>query len=229
MFTLSEELRATYPGAHIGLLAMHGVSNPDSCQALDERKQALETRLRGRYAEQGRAAIRMHPTIRAYAAYYKQFRKTYHVQLQLESVALKNRDIPRTAALVEAMFMAELEQYLLTAAHDWDSVKGPVRADVATGDETYERLTGGVQTLKAGDMYIADSAAIMSSIIYGPDKRTRVRPQTTSVLFTTYVPTGIPRSTLEAHLVTIEENVRMIAPGAETFNKSIYTAQKETL
>ena len=48
--------------------------------------------------------------IPAYNACYKGFKKTYHVQLQLESVALKGRSIPRVAALMEAMFMAELFQ-----------------------------------------------------------------------------------------------------------------------
>ena len=62
--------------------------------------------------------------IQAYAAYYERFNKTYHVQLQLESVALKGKSIPRVSALVEAMFMAELENLLLTAGHDLDVVQG---------------------------------------------------------------------------------------------------------
>jgi len=119
MLILSESWQTAHPEAHIGILTMRNVATPDHAPALDERKAALEAKLREQFDGQTRSAIKALPTIRAYAGYYKQFKKTYHVQHQLESVALKGRDIPRTAALVEAMFMAELENLLLTAATIW--------------------------------------------------------------------------------------------------------------
>ncbi len=54
----------------------------------------------------------------AYASYYRAFDKTYHVLGQLKSVAVKGKAIPSVAALVEAMFIAELHNGLLTAGHD---------------------------------------------------------------------------------------------------------------
>jgi DNA/RNA-binding domain of Phe-tRNA-synthetase-like protein len=214
MLTLTERWTATYPDALVGLLVMNGVHNPESCPPLEATKARLERELRDRFGPLGRAGVKAHPTIEAYNAYYKRFRKTYHVQHQLESVALKGRDIPRAEALVEAMFMAELAFLLLTAGHDLDVVTPPVRVDVAEGSESYIRINGATQVLKAGDMYIADAEGILSSIVYGPDQRTRITPETRNVLFTIYAPPDVPRELVCGHLAAIRDNALMVAPEA---------------
>jgi DNA/RNA-binding domain of Phe-tRNA-synthetase-like protein len=214
--------KAAYPGASIGILAMRDVANPAQHAALDERKAALEGQLRARFAGCDRAALKALPTLGAYARYYRQFKKTYHVQLQLESVALKGKSIPSVAALVECMFMAELQSQLLTAGHDLQAVQPPVRVDVADGSETYVRLNGQEQALKAGDMYIADRAGILSSILYGPDRRTQIRPETTQVLFTVYAPAGVAQEAVHKHLHEIQSYVRLVTPEAETVLLDVY-------
>ena len=65
-----------------------------------------------------RKSLRDLPVFAAYDAFYRSFKKTYHVQLQLESVVFKDKTIFSPSALVACMFMAELETGLLTAAHD---------------------------------------------------------------------------------------------------------------
>jgi hypothetical protein len=50
--------------------------------------------------------------IKTYHDYYKRFKKTYHILLQLESIVFKNKSIPKVSSLVEAMFMAELKNLL---------------------------------------------------------------------------------------------------------------------
>jgi DNA/RNA-binding domain of Phe-tRNA-synthetase-like protein len=214
--------KAAYPGASIGILAMRDVANPAHHGALEERKAALEEELRARFAGYDRAAVKALPVLRAYAAYYRRFKKTYHVQLQLESVALKGKSIPSVAALVEAMFMAELKNQLLTAGHDLDTVETPVWVDVADGRETYIRLNGQEQQLKAGDMLIADQAGILSSVIYGPDRRTQIRPETTHVLFTVYAPPGIDEQIVYQHLRDIRATVLLVAPQAQTPLLNVY-------
>ena len=69
----------------------------------------------------------------AYRDYYKRFDKTYHVQLQLESLLFKGKSIPSVAGLVDAMFMAEMKDWLLTAGHDLDSLQLPLRLEATTG------------------------------------------------------------------------------------------------
>jgi len=226
MFVVSEAFKATYPTAMAGVLAMRHVVNPESSPALDSRKEDLERALRAHFAGQDAAALKSLPEIQAYNAFYKRFSKTYHVQLQLESVALKGKSIPRVAALVEAMFVAELKNLLLTAGHDLEAVQLPVTLDVADGSQLFTMLNGREQLLKPGDMMIADGQGVISSVLYGPDQRTRIVPATRRVLFTVYAPAGIEEQALRQHLQDIQSNVRLIAPEAETELLEVYGAGK---
>ena len=222
MFTVSEACKTAYPNAFAGVLAMNGVTNSSGHPELDRKKKELENDLRTLFSDKN--DLRNSGPIVAYKDYYKRFKKTYHVLQQVESVIFKGKSIPTVAALVEAMFMAELRNMLLTAGHDLDAVKEPITLDVATGEETYIRLNSEKQALKPGDMFISDAEGIISSIIYGPDKRTRILPSTTRVLFTTYAPPGISERAVEQHLEGIEANVRLVSPDAETELRRVFGA-----
>jgi DNA/RNA-binding domain of Phe-tRNA-synthetase-like protein len=213
-FGASSTWRATYPGACVGLLALADVVNPSHSAALEERKAELERALRARFSGLTRADLRTLPTLQAYEAYYRRFQKTYHVQLQVESIAFKGKSIPRVAALVEAMFMAELQNQLLTAGHDLAALDPPLRLDVAQGTEVYTLANGQEQPLKPGDMYIADSQGVTSSILYGPDRRTRITESTGGVVFAVYGVPGIDRDAVDRHLADLVANVRLVAPAA---------------
>lgn len=225
MLTVTDAWKTAYPTASIGFLAMRGVANPAVCPALQTRKAELEAELRERFEGKTRADIKALPEFEAYTAYYKRFKKTYHVQLQLESVALQGKSIPSVAALVETMFMGELKNYLLTAVHDLDVVQSPVRIDVADGSESYVTLSGQSQTLKPGDMFIADAVGVLSSIIYGPDARTQVTAETRNVLFTVYAPEGIAPEAVQRHLEDTRDFVRLIAPDAEVTVLEVYKSE----
>jgi DNA/RNA-binding domain of Phe-tRNA-synthetase-like protein len=214
MFEVSDVWRSTFEEACAGVLVMRGVANPPQHAALEQRKAALEEQLRSQYWGQDRAAIGNHRILQAYAAYYRHFKKTYHVQLQLESIAFKGKSIPSVAALVEAMFIAEMKNMLLTAGHDSDAVQLPITLDVSKGDERYTLLRGQEQVLKAGDMMMVDRAGVISSILYGPDQRTQIGAGTQNVVFTVYAPPGIEQQAVLRHLQDIQQNVTLIAPQA---------------
>jgi len=222
MFEPTPAWRSTYPEAHAGVLVMRAVSNPVHHAALESQKAALEQELRKQFSGQDRAAIASHPILRAYAEYYRQFKKTYHIQLQLESIVLKGKSIPTVAGLVEAMFMAEMKDMLLTAGHDLYALQLPLSLDVATGTEQYTLLRGEQQTLKAGDMMISDQVGVISSIVHGPDQRTQITPDTRDVIFTVYAPPGINEQTVAQHLQSIKENVLLFAPQAQVELFQIY-------
>ena len=215
-FKVSLEWQNRYPGASVGVLAMNDVENPRDCKALDQQKEELQSDLRQQYSGYDRQALNSIPIFEAYKAYYKRFKKSYHVQLQLESVALKGKQIPNVAALVEAMFMAELKNLLLTAGHDRSTLEMPLGIHVSDGTERYLRFSGQEQRLKEGDMYIADAMGVMSSIIYGPDQRTSINHDTHDVLFTNYAPTGINPLVVDEHLHGIQAYLKLISPDAKT-------------
>ena len=224
MMVVTEGWKQTYPGAVVGLLAVRDAANPEGHAALDQRKAALEAELHTRFADYDRVMLRELPVLQAYHAYYKRFEKTYHVQLQLESVVFKGKSIPRVAALVECMFMAELKSQLLTAGHDTDLLDLPVRLNVADGSELYTLYNGQEQVLKPGDMFIADRQGVISSVIYGPDQRTRIGSETRRALFTVYAPPGIGEVAVWEHVRDIEANVRLVAPEATTEEMEVITA-----
>jgi DNA/RNA-binding domain of Phe-tRNA-synthetase-like protein len=222
---VAKEWAATYPDAAVGILVMDGVANLECHPGLEARKAALEAELRARFSSHDRAAFKSLPSIRPYEEYYGRFGKSYHVRLQLESVVLKGKAIPRVATLVEAMFMAELESQLLTAGHDAGAVEFPVIAGVARGDERYTRLDGQEQQLKPGDMMISDGRGILSSVLYGPDRRTRIVPGTTCALFTVYAPPGIAREAVVVHLKAVQEKILLVSPESEVRAFGVHGAE----
>jgi DNA/RNA-binding domain of Phe-tRNA-synthetase-like protein len=202
--------RAAFPGAVVGALALRGVANPEQSPALEDAKRQLEAEVRA--APEPDAE----PVLRAYVDYYRARGKTYHVKAQRESVALRGKLIPSRAALVEAMFMAELRNLILTAGHDLDAVEPPLRADVTAGDERYVLLNGAEAVLDPGDMLMADGAGIVSSVLRGPDQRSRITRETRNVLFAVYAPAGIGEDAVRRHLQDIRSNVQLVAPDART-------------
>lgn len=199
-----------YPHARVGVMVVKDVCNPAQCPELDRMKLEIEARLRQRFVD--KAILREHPILQAYKAYYKAFEKTYHVQAQLESVIFGGRSIPNTVALVEAMFMAELDNMLLTAGHDLDQLDMPLLVDLGGVDQSYVLMNGNPQNLKKNDMCIADQQGIISSVIYGPDQRTRLSPTTSNALFVVYAPEGIQEELIKKHFSDIFRYVTFFSP-----------------
>ncbi len=215
MFEVTLSWKSAFPNAHAGILVMGNTNNPAQHPELEKRKAQLEEQLRTQFAGQDRATLSSHPILQAYNTYYKRFKKSYHVQLQVESIAWKGKSIPSVSALVEAMFMAEVKNMLLTAGHDLDKLNLPLTLDVSKGYETYTLMRGEQQVLKPDDMFISDQSGIISDIIYGPDKRTQITADTRNVIFTIYAPSGIDEQTVQKHLEDIRDYVMIIAPEAK--------------
>jgi DNA/RNA-binding domain of Phe-tRNA-synthetase-like protein len=224
MFRVSDTWRAAYPGAVAGILLMRNVANPARHPVLDTRIAECEAELRRSFGGGDRTALKSLPALESYAAYYGRYRKTYHVQLQLESVALKGKAMPRGPALVAAMVLTELSHLLLTAGHDLDTIRPPVTLDVASGRERYILLGGNEQELKANDMMMTDAHGVISSILYGPDSRTRITPATRHALFAVYAPPGIGEPAVVHHLEALKAAVLLVAPDAEIATSQAYPA-----
>ena len=122
------------------------------------------------------------------------------------------------------MVTTELKHLLLTAGHDLDAVQPPVTLTVASGQERYRLLGGREQALQAGDMMMADGAGVISSVLYGPDERTRLRPETRQALFTVYAPPGIAESAIVRHLEDLRAAVRLFSPDADVEALTVYGA-----
>src|SRR5215211_1371014 len=224
MLVTTDTWRRTFPGAVVGALIMRGVRNPEQSAALEAAKRRLEEDLRAAATASRHGGLSADRVLRAYVDYYRARGKTYQVKAQRDSVALKGKLIPRRAALVEAMFMAELANLILTAGHDLDAMTPPLRADVTADGDRYILLNGAEAVLERGDMMMADGVGIVASVLRGPDQRTRITPETRHVLFAAYAPAGVGVDAVRNHLDDIQANVRLVAPEAQTEELATLTA-----
>lgn len=222
MIQISERFNQIYPDSHIGIIIAKNVKNQRSNQNLNNEKIKLEEFLKEKYSDYTRESLKEILEIKVYNDYYKQFKKTYHVQLQLESIIFKGKSIPAVDSIVESMFMAELKNLLLTAVHDYDHLKLPLIADVSEGNENYTLFNGMDQILKKGDMFIKDNNGIISSIVYGPDKRTQVKNDTKNTCYTVYAPKGISKECIMNHLNDMKNYILIFSPETKIEKLEIY-------
>jgi DNA/RNA-binding domain of Phe-tRNA-synthetase-like protein len=221
----TEEWKAEHPGAMIGLLELSNVENDKKSLLLDHRKRELETELIRRYGEISRQEFVSLPVLSAYKNYYKQFKKTYHVQLQIESIAKKGKKLPNVSPLVDANFMAEVETFILTAGHDVAKLRGEIVIDASREGDHITQMNGSDKSIYAGDMIMRDEEGICCSILYGQDNRSPITPETEHVLYVAYAPGGVPREAVEMQLQKIEQNVRLFSPKAIVEQRRILIAE----
>lgn len=203
--------RQAHPGALIGLLEVSGLDNTRPAALLAERKLAIAARLREQYQGFSRPDFLALPVMAAYDRYYARFNKTYHVQLQLESLVLKGKPLPAVSPAVDANFMSEVETLILTAGHDCQKLRPPVWIDVSQEGEAMPAMAGGTKTLRPGDMIMRDADGICCSIIYGQDARSPISPATTQALYVAYAPAGVSAEDVDRQLRGIAENLRLIS------------------
>ena len=216
-----------FPGGCVGILEMAGIDNTRRETPLDALKRQLEEELRRRYADYARADFLALEAMAAYHRYYRQFDKTYHVLLQLESVVLKGKSLPAVSPLVDANFMAELDTLVLTAGHDTARLQGAIRIDATDGSETFTQMNGNTRTLPAGDMCMMDQAGVSCTILYGQDDRSPIRDATSEVLYVSYAPEGVGGERVQMHLEKLRDYVRLFSQEAEMRQMKLFTAGKK--
>ena len=204
-----------HPGSVIGLLEMVGVENTLASPRLNQRKRETEARLRRVCAGFSRKDFLALPVMAAYEKYYKRFNKTYHVQLQVELIVLKAKNLPDVSPLVDANFTAEVDTFVLTAGHDVAKLEEPALIDVSRSGDEITPMNGTTKLIPAGDMVMRDGLGLCCSILYGQDNRSPITAETRHVLYVAYVPPGVPKEAVEAQLRQIEQNVRLFAPQAK--------------
>jgi len=220
---ITKELKAAYPGGWIGAILLKNIEvSKTGEKVLKKMTEDFEDRLRYKYKDFSHVELTLLEPIKSYIYYYKRFKKTYHVLLQLESLIFKKKSIPNVIPLVVIMFMAELKNLLLTAGHDIHSIAPPIRVGLSTGKEKYTLLNGTEKELVAGDMMMTDREGIISSIIYGPDDRTQITKFTRDVLYTVYAPPGIEEKLLREHLKDIHCFLQIVVPDVQLEGIEVY-------
>jgi DNA/RNA-binding domain of Phe-tRNA-synthetase-like protein len=224
LISATDEWRTNHPGAAIGLLELSGVDNTASSPQLNDRKRETEARLREKYKEFTRQDFLSLPVMLAYDQYYKRFNKTYHVQLQLESIVLKGKSLPDVSPLVDSNFIAEVETLVLTAGHDVGKLSEPILMDLSREGDSFTQMNGETKAIRAGDMIMRDKGGVCCSIIYGQDNRSPISAMTSHVLYVSYAPVGVPAELVDAQLVGIEANIRQFSPNVKVERRQLLSA-----
>jgi DNA/RNA-binding domain of Phe-tRNA-synthetase-like protein len=209
MFHFTVEAKAKCPELKIGSLLIGNIRNTYLNTNMDEEKNTLIGELRDKYSSLSRSELLNTPILGKYSVYYKQFNKTYHVLLQLESILHKDKSIPSSSPLIQSMFMAEMKNRYLTAVHDFERIEGPLSADLSNGDCKYTLMNAMEKSIPSDDLFIRDNRGIISSIINGPDSRTKVTSSTSRALFYAYVPFDEDDEQILMHLDIIAGHLRL--------------------
>jgi len=210
--TATDAWKDAHPGAQIGILEISGADNTQPAPALDQEKRAIEERLREKYKDFSREDFLALPVMGAYHRYYRKFGYTYHVLLQLESVALKGKSLPNVSPLVDANFAAELDTLILTAGHDVAKLEPPILIDVAREEDEITQMNGKRKDVPVGDMLMRDANGVACTILRGQDNRSSILKSTTHVLYVSYVPDGVTEEQIQTQLDAMEKYVRLFAP-----------------
>jgi DNA/RNA-binding domain of Phe-tRNA-synthetase-like protein len=214
-FTVRPEVKIFYPSAHFGALTITNQQNMKKHPDLEKEKRLLEEKIRENYP-----IPRDDPVIQCYADYYGKWGKTYHIEFQINSVK-KGRTFPNVSTHVDTMFMAELEDRVLTSGHDRDTIQGSLFYDLADEGEEYIKLNNQKQDLVKNDIVLRDDKGILASILYGPAARTSITMNTLNPLYFAWCPIGITHEAVDTHLSTIHGYLSKVYGDIEATRKII--------
>lgn len=205
MLSITKDLKELYPDAIFGIMTVEVTGNDTDRESFLKLEQEILDELTRTNQNYDRKKFILTEPVCHYVKYYKRFKKTYPVLLQLESILLKGRKIPSAGPLVESMFLSEVKNLLLTAGHDMDKLQLPLEVTVAKGGESFEGMGQKSQVLTKDDMLVKDQEGIISGILNGPDNRTSITTNTTKVLYFVYGTDGITYEQMKQHLCDIKD------------------------
>lgn len=207
MLEISSRVKEIYPNIKFGVMIVNMTySTPNEENFLLLKNSEIENIIAQNPEYNRKEKIKTEP-LSNYIKYYKKFKKTYPVLLQLESLLLKSKGIPNVSLPIQAMFLAELKNLLLTAGHDLDKIESPLKIDLANENEHFYGIGEREQTLTRDDLFLSDNLGILSSILNGPDNRTKITKETKNILYFVYGPDGVSEKQIYDHLSDIKDYI----------------------
>lgn len=203
-FSVRPEVKIFYPTAIFGSLTINQQQNMKKHPDIEQAKRLIEKKIREIYP-----APKEDPIVQRYAGYFDKWGKTYPIEFQINSIK-KGRTFPQVSTHVDCMFMAELENRILTSGHDRDTIQGRPVYDLADEGEEYVKLNGKKQVLLKSDVVLRDDDGVLASVLFGPAARTSIKGETVNPLYFAWCPVGIDRETVDEHLSTITRFSKMV-------------------
>ena len=220
----SEELTASHPGLLVGTLRVDGLDSRVDQTAWTKMKQEETAKLRARLVSCTRKEMLGSSPFCQYAGYFKKFKKTYPVLLQVESIAFKGRDLSASCPAIETLFLAEVVTGLLAAGHDYSLIEPGYKAHLATGGEILNGFSG-ERTMKAGDICLLAGNRVLSSVLEGQDAVTGLTETTESALFVAYGLDGMEEKRMADFFSLLGSYIVAAFPDAVLHEGKIYNPE----
>ena len=219
---ITDAVRQKYPETLLGVLRVNDLkTTPDPAAWNELRTRETASFRASRITYERKSAVTASP-LACYTGFYRQFKKTYPVLLQMESVLLKGREIRADCLAVETMFLAEVKHGLLVAGHDTQNLSGRFTLDLARGGEAFTMVAGQPRSLKTGDMFMADNGVILSSILEGQDYNTRLTEHSAGALYCVYALGGVSGAQVTAFFRDLRRYLLTAYPEASVQEEQVY-------
>ena len=149
-----------------------------------------------------------------YFRYFRKFKKTSPVMMQVESFLLKGRPFPEGKYTNAVAFLTELRTRCLLGSHDADRIEGDLIVYKETEKTDFPSIHGGLAHSYPGDVTCRDDHSVVVSMIAGADERTCLKEDSRHVLYFAFGTPGMSPETLRGYLDRVGEYVKVLAPGA---------------
>ncbi|MGD8304342.1 MAG: hypothetical protein PVI55_18155 [Desulfobacterales bacterium] len=205
-FAMSAKYQAAYPGVGFGLTLISGCRNHENPPGFDQHKRKLLRKMRKR-----QTLAEITARIETYDNFFQRFGfecpLTKHLKRTIHS------GFPRYDLIVDAHFMAEMCAGILVAVTDYERFNGSLTLDVADAGEVCAGMGGREFICKADEIVLRDEREIVCVLCQGADEKTRVREDTTQVLFYAYAVPGIDSRYLTDGLTIAAETMAEFGGG----------------
>lgn len=189
-FSISQKYQSLYPDVGFGLTLISGCRDSENPSGFDQFKRKWLRKMRKR-----ETLAQISERIEIYDDFFRQFGFDCPLTKHLRRTV--NSGFPRYSLYVDAHFMAEMCAGILVAVTDYKKFEGNLTLDVADENETCEGMGGRKFITKKDEIVLRDEKEIVCVLCQGADEKTRVSPDSGSVLFYAYAVPGIDRPHLK--------------------------------
>jgi DNA/RNA-binding domain of Phe-tRNA-synthetase-like protein len=192
-FSMSSKYLETYPGVWFGLTLITGCRDALNPAGFDQYKRNLLRSMRKR-----ETLAQITARIEKYAAFFRQF--GFECPLIKHLRRTIHSGFPRYSLFVDTHIIAEMCAGILVAVTDYQRFDGKLTLDIAVEGEMCAGLGQRDFITREGEIVLRDEKEIVCVLCQGADEKTRVRDNTTTVLFYAYAVPGIERQYLKEGL-----------------------------
>jgi len=198
--SLSPRYLAQYLEVGFGLTLITGCQDSPNPPGFDQHKRRLLRKMRKR-----ETLAQISERINIYAEFFESF--GYPCPLTKHLKRTINSGFPRYSLVVDAHFMAEMCAGILVAVTDFDSFEGKLTLDLTVEGEVCAGMGGREFITREDEIVLRDEKEIVCVLCQGADEKTRVREDTSNVLFYAYAVPGIERQYIKEGLTVAAETM----------------------